>query len=44
MAGSGVSGLYTIALSYGVVSCVTFSYPGGTVLFSFILDGLKSGS
>ena len=39
MAGSGVSGLYTIAFSYGVVSCVTFSYP--EVQFYFILDGLK---
>ena len=44
MTGSDVSGLYAIAGSYGIMSCVTFSYPGGTALFSFILDALKSGS
>jgi len=44
MTGSDVSGLYTIAWGCGAASCVTFSYPGGTVLFSFILDALKSGS
>ena len=41
MTGSDVSGLYTIAWSYGITSCVTFSYPGATVLFSFILDALE---
>ena len=45
MTGSGVSGLYVIAGSYGITSCVTFFLTqGGTVLFSFILDALKSGS
>ena len=29
MTGSDVSGLYAIAGSYGITSCVTFSYPGG---------------
>ena len=31
--------------SYGVTSCMTFFLPtGGTALFSFILDALRSGS
>ena len=34
---------YTIAESYLITSCVAFSYPGGTVIFSFILDALTSG-
>ena len=43
MTGSDVSGLYAIAGSYGITSCVTFVTQGGTALFSFILDALKSG-
>ena len=35
MTGSDVSGLYAIAESYGITSCVTFSYPGG---YSFIFS------
>jgi len=45
MTGSDVSGLNTTSESYGITSCVTFFLPtGGTALFSFILDALKSGS
>ena len=45
MTRSDVSGLYATAGSYGITSCVTFFLPrGGTALFSFILDTLKSGS
>ena len=45
MTGSDVSGLYAIAGSYGITSCVPFFLPkGGTALFSVILDALKSGS
>ena len=44
MTGSDVSGLYAIAGSHGITSCVTFLTQGGTALFSFILGALKSGS